>query len=99
MRGGGVARWLRDFPRNAQPRAATVVSSPGRDQFRNGAAAVSSGAGITLHPDTATPATIAAAVRQILVEDSFRDAAHAIAAQIRTMPAPAEVATRLERLP
>lgn len=69
------------------------------DQFRNGAAAVSSGAGITLHPDTATPATIAAAVRQILVEDSFRDAALAIAAQIRTMPAPAEVATRLERLP
>ena len=68
------------------------------DQFRNSQAAVQRGAGLMLHPDVATPAAVADAVHRLLSEDSFRHAALAVAAEIRAMPAPAQVVSRLEQL-
>ena len=68
------------------------------DQFRNGQAVVDSEAGLMLHPDEATPEAVADAVHRLLTEDSFRNAAAAVAAEIRTMPAPAQVVNQLEQL-
>jgi UDP:flavonoid glycosyltransferase YjiC (YdhE family) len=68
------------------------------DQFRNAAAAVSTGAGLALTPDDANPEAVRDAVRRILVEDDFRRAAADLADAIRAMPGPAEVVTVLERL-
>ena len=67
------------------------------DQFRNARGVVSSGAGLALHPDEATPEAIAHGVRRILVEEPFRAAALGLAEDIRAMPSPAEVVTSLER--
>jgi UDP:flavonoid glycosyltransferase YjiC (YdhE family) len=68
------------------------------DQFRNAAAAVSTGAGLALAPDAATPEAVRESVRRILLEDGFRGAAAGLADTIRAMPDPAEVVTVLERL-
>ena len=68
------------------------------DQFRNAAAAVSTGAGLALAPDAATPEAVRDAVRRILLEDAFRSAAAGLADTIRAMPGPAEVVTVLERV-
>jgi len=68
------------------------------DQFRNAAAAVSTGAGLALAPDAASPEAVREAVRRILLEDGFRRAAAGLADTIRAMPGPAEVVTVLERL-
>ena len=68
------------------------------DQFRNSAGVVGAGAGLALHPDDATPEAIGAAVRRILVEDVFRQAARGIADDIRAMPAPEDVVDTLVRL-
>ena len=65
------------------------------DQFRNAQGAVRTGAGLALPPDDATPEAVAHALRRILVEDSFRDAAAGLAEDIRAMPSPAEVVTAL----
>jgi len=61
------------------------------DQFRNSLGVTRSGAGLSLHPDDATPQAIGAAVRRILVEEQFREAALGIADDIRAMPAPEAV--------
>ena len=66
------------------------------DQFRNASGVTRSGAGVTLTPEQADPGSIAAAVRAVLEEDSYRRAAAAIAAEIATMPTTAEVVPRLE---
>lgn len=68
------------------------------DQFRNASAAVQTGAGLALDPDEADAAAINAAVRRLLLEDTFRQAAGTIADDIRAMPSPGEVVTALERL-
>ena len=68
------------------------------DQFRNASAAVSTGAGLALAPDTATPEAVRDAVRRILLEDSFRSAAAGLADSILAMPGPAEVVRVLERV-
>jgi UDP:flavonoid glycosyltransferase YjiC (YdhE family) len=68
------------------------------DQFRNAAAAVTTGAGLALAPDAATPEAVRDAVRRILLEDGFRGAAAGLADTIQAMPGPAEVVTVLERL-
>jgi UDP:flavonoid glycosyltransferase YjiC (YdhE family) len=67
------------------------------DQFRNAAAAVSTGTGLALAPDAATPDAVRDAVRRILLEDGFRRAAAGLADTIRAMPGPTEVVTVLER--
>lgn len=66
------------------------------DQFRNAAAVVASGAGLTLSPDEATPTAIETGVRCLLFEDRFRQAAGKVAEEIDTMPSPADVVTLLE---
>jgi UDP:flavonoid glycosyltransferase YjiC (YdhE family) len=68
------------------------------DQFRNAAAAVSSGAGLSLAPDETSPAAVRDAVQRILLEDDFRRAAADLADTIRAMPGPEEVAPVLEQL-
>ena len=68
------------------------------DQFRNSSGVVATGAGLALHPDDATPEAIGAAVRRILVEDGFRQAASGVADDIRAMPAPEDVVAELVRL-
>ncbi|MEO6713721.1 MAG: glycosyltransferase [Mycobacteriales bacterium] len=75
-----------------------VLLPQAADQFRNAQAAQSSGVGLALRPDEATPEAIAEAVRRILAEESFRTAAAGLAADIAAMPAPDEVVDVLERL-
>jgi UDP:flavonoid glycosyltransferase YjiC (YdhE family) len=65
------------------------------DQFRNARAAVTTGSGLALHPDEATPEAITAGVDRILHDDTFREAASGLAGDIREMPSPAEVVTVL----
>jgi UDP:flavonoid glycosyltransferase YjiC (YdhE family) len=65
------------------------------DQFRNARAAVTTGSGLALHPDEATPEAITAGVDRILHDDAFREAATGLADDIRDMPSPAEVVTVL----
>lgn len=66
------------------------------DQFRNSHGATQSGAGLVLPPHQATPDAIALAVRRLLADESFRDAAAGVADDIRAMPSPSEIAAALE---
>jgi UDP:flavonoid glycosyltransferase YjiC (YdhE family) len=68
----------------------------GADQFLNAAACAQSGAGLSLLPDAATPASIADAVNRLLTETSFRERSAGLAGEIAAMPGPDEVAKRLE---
>jgi MGT family glycosyltransferase len=69
----------------------------GRDQNDNAARVVHRGAGLTL-PADANAETIAAAVRRLLDESSFRTAAQALGAAIRADEAARDAAARLEAL-
>ena len=71
----------------------------GADQFLNGAAVASAGAGITLAPDEAGPEAIRDAVARLLAEASFAGASRRVGASIASMPSPDEVAVILETLP
>lgn len=64
----------------------------GADQFLNAEACAKSGTGIALEPREATVESIRAAVKRLLTEDAFRQAARQISADISTMPSPADVA-------
>ena len=68
------------------------------DQFRNTAGVVSAGAGIGLHPDQADGPSVAEAVRAVLHDPPFRDAAAELSQEIAAMPGPDQVVTRLEEL-
>jgi UDP-N-acetylglucosamine transferase subunit ALG13 len=68
------------------------------DQFLNADACQRSGAGLLIQPGAATGAAIGDAVSRLLAEDSFRDRAAVVAAEIAAMPSPAEVAGVLEGL-
>ena len=68
------------------------------DQFRNATGVLNAGAGLSLHPDNATPEAIGAATVRILAEGSFRTAAEAVGADIAAMPSPDEVVSALVRL-
>lgn len=57
-----------------------------------------SGAGIALDPDRSGARSVTDAVRRVLVEDGFTQAALELADQVRAMPGPDEVVTVLERL-
>lgn len=67
------------------------------DQFRNAHAAVTSGAGLSLAPGEVTPAALDAAVRELLEQAHYRQAAAAVADQIAGMPDPTDVAEALAR--
>lgn len=68
------------------------------DQFRNAEGIVRARAGLALHPDEATPAAVAHALRDVLDRADLRAGARAVAAEIEAMPAPDEVVVRLEGL-
>lgn len=71
----------------------------GADQFLNAAAMVSMGAGISIMPGDCTREAVAVAVRRLLADPSFRNAAARVAASIAAMPSVEEVAAVLETLP
>ena len=68
------------------------------DQFRNTAGVVRAGAGVGLHPDQASGAAVAEAVRTVLDDPEIRAAAGRLSQQIAAMPGPDEAVSRLEEL-
>ena len=72
-----------------------VITPAGADNFVNAAQVAAAGAGIALLPDQATPAATAEAVRTVLAEFRYREAAASVAKEIAAMPTPAEVAAEL----
>jgi MGT family glycosyltransferase len=70
----------------------------GADQFMNAQALLDSGAGLRLLPEEITPDAVAEAVRALLADSRFREAAGRIGDEIAAMPAPSEVVADLERL-
>ncbi len=74
-----------------------VVLPQGADQFLNAAAGAASGAARVVPPGQADVATIRAAVGEVLDDPSVRAAAGRMAAEIRAMPGPDEVAEIMER--
>ena len=75
-----------------------VVLHHGRDQADNAARVVARGAGLSVKR-TASPAKIAAAVRRVLDEPSFRAGAAALGAAIRRDAASTALVDELEDLP
>jgi UDP:flavonoid glycosyltransferase YjiC (YdhE family) len=70
----------------------------GANQFENAARCAALGAGIRLLPEETDAHAVREAVRALLDDSRFRASAAGVAAQIRAMPAPAEVAPVLEAL-
>lgn len=68
------------------------------DQFLNAAAIARAGAGISIAPLDVDRAGVAQAIRRLLDEDHYRDAARRIAGEIASMPPPDQVARELETL-
>lgn len=67
------------------------------DQFRNANALTRSGAGLALEPHELTPEALGRALRELLGEPRYREAAGEVAGQIAAMPHPEEVARDLAR--
>ncbi|MEO5665317.1 MAG: glycosyltransferase [Nocardioides sp.] len=61
------------------------------DQFRNSAGGARSGAALVLNPGEVDAESITRAVSRLLSDDSFRDRARAVSAEIADMPSPREV--------
>jgi UDP:flavonoid glycosyltransferase YjiC (YdhE family) len=72
-----------------------VLTPVGADNFLNAGQVAAAGAGISLLPDQATPPAVAAAVRTVLAEFRYREAAASVAKEIAAMPTPTEVAAEL----
>jgi UDP:flavonoid glycosyltransferase YjiC (YdhE family) len=72
-----------------------VLTPVGADNFLNAGQVAAAGAGISLLPDEATPQAVAAAVRTVLAEFRYREAAASVAKEIAAMPTPAEVAAEM----
>ena len=70
----------------------------GADQFRNGAACVAAGAGLSLGPDDATADAIERRVDRLLTDETFRTAARQIRDEIEVMPTVEDVAATLEKI-
>ena len=85
---GALARGL---PQLCLPQAA--------DQFRNAHAGARAGAVLELAPDEMTSDAVSGAVRRLLDEGGFRDAAAQVAEEIRAMPSPEDVVDLLVDLP
>ena len=75
-----------------------VLVPMGADQFYNAERVVAAGAGIQLMPDLLTVASARAAVRTLLHEDAYRNAAHRIENELDAMPDPGQAVEALERL-
>jgi len=72
-----------------------VVLPQGADNFVNGWLLARGGAGVTIGPEDLTPEAVRDAVRLVLEQPSFRDAARRLAAELAALPEPAEVARTL----
>ena len=68
------------------------------DQFLNAAAIADAGAGISIAPEDVEPASVATAIRRLLDDNRYGDAAGRVAQEIAAMPSPDEVARELETL-
>jgi UDP:flavonoid glycosyltransferase YjiC (YdhE family) len=68
------------------------------DQFMNAAACRRAGAGLVLQPDEVTASAIDGALTRLLAEESFREAADRVRAEIAVMPGPDDVVAVLEGL-
>jgi UDP:flavonoid glycosyltransferase YjiC (YdhE family) len=75
-----------------------LVLPHGADQFLNAQALLDCGAGRRLLPEELTSDAVALAVRALLSEPEYRDAARGLAGEIAAMPAPAETVPKLEQL-
>jgi len=74
-----------------------VITPQGADQFNQAERVAAVGAGIALQPGEATPEAVTEAVRTVLSEPSYREAAAAVAKDIASMPEPSRVAALLEK--
>jgi UDP:flavonoid glycosyltransferase YjiC (YdhE family) len=88
--GTALATLAQGVPQLCLPQAA--------DQFRNSAAIVAAGAGLSLLGSAATEDAITAAVARLLTEPEHRAGAQRMAAEIAAMPEPAAVVDELEAL-
>ncbi|HEX7277416.1 MAG TPA: glycosyltransferase, partial [Acidimicrobiales bacterium] len=79
-----LAALARGLPQLCLPQAA--------DQFGNAAACAAAGAGRALLPGFVTVESVRAEMTDILADPAYRGAAERVAAEIRAMPSPAEVA-------
>ena len=76
-----------------------LVALPmGADQFANAEQIVRSRAGLAVPPESRTPATIRAAIHQVLNSISFAQAAYALQTEIATMPSAEQRAAGLVAL-
>jgi UDP:flavonoid glycosyltransferase YjiC (YdhE family) len=75
-----------------------LVLPHGADQFTNAQALLDSGAGRRLLPEEITSESVAGAVRALLGEPGYREAARGLADEIAAMPDPAERVRTLEQL-
>ncbi|MEE6260703.1 glycosyltransferase [Plantactinospora sonchi] len=72
-----------------------VVVPQGADQFLQADRVTAAGAGIAVPPGQQDPATVAAAVRRVLAEPGFTDAARRVRDDVAAMPSPDRVAEQL----
>jgi UDP:flavonoid glycosyltransferase YjiC (YdhE family) len=68
------------------------------DQPENADRCVAAGVGVALPPDARDPADVGRAVRTVLEDAAYREAARRVAAEIADMPHPASLLPRLEAL-
>ena len=73
-----------------------VLIPQGADQFENAARCERAGAAVVLAPDGVTGDAVAAAVRLVLSEPAYTEAARAVAAEFAEMGTPAEAAAAVE---
>ena len=73
-----------------------VLLPQGADNFLNAQRCQAAGVGRTLMPDDVTPGAVQDAVRSVLGDPSYREAAHHLAIQIAQMPEPEAVVAGLE---
>jgi UDP:flavonoid glycosyltransferase YjiC (YdhE family) len=75
-----------------------VVVPIGADQFVNAQRCAAVGAGIVIEPEHRTPEAIRDALREVLHDPSYREAARHVQEGMRRFPTPAEIVPLLERL-
>jgi UDP:flavonoid glycosyltransferase YjiC (YdhE family) len=73
-----------------------VLVPQGADQFENAARVEAAGAGVVVQPEELSGETVRAALRRVLGEPSYAEAARRVAAEIAAMPGAAEVAALVE---
>jgi MGT family glycosyltransferase len=73
-----------------------VLVPQGADQFDNAARCAAAGAAVVVRPDELTPEAVRSALRRVLDEPAFTEAAQRLAREIAEMGTPEEVAGVLE---